>query len=246
MKLLLLGTSGYHPTDRRQTSCLMLPELGVVLDAGTALYRIRDHLRPGGLDIFLTHAHLDHVVGLTYLFDILYQQPIERAVVHGEAAKLEAIQQHLFASELFPALPPIDWQPLQAETNLRGGGVLRHFPLVHPGGAVGYRLDWPDRSLAYVTDTTAHAGADYINHIRGVDVLLHECYFTDDWAPWAKTTGHSCLTAVAQLAAEANVGRLVLVHMNPLGTADEPLPLGEVRGIFPKIEIGFDGQQLDF
>ena len=246
MKLLLLGTSGYHPTDRRQTSCLMLPEIGVVLDAGTAMYRVREHLQPGGLDIFLTHAHLDHVIGLTYLFDILYQKPVERAVVHGEARKLASIRQHLFAEELFPAMPPIDWRPLENEVKLRDGAVLRHFPLHHPGGSVGYRIDWPDRSLAYVTDTTASTEAAYIDQIRRVDVLVHECYFTDDSGSWAEKTGHSCLTPVAQVAAQAQVGRLILVHSNPLVAPDEALPVGTVKSTFPKIEIGFDGQEIEF
>ena len=49
----------------------MLPEVGVVLDAGTGFYRVREHLRTSELDVFLTHAHLDHVVGLTYLFDVV-------------------------------------------------------------------------------------------------------------------------------------------------------------------------------
>lgn len=246
MKLLLLGTSGYHPTDLRQTSCLMLPEIGVVLDAGTAMYRIRDHLQTDQLDIFLTHAHLDHIIGLTYLFDVLYQKPVEHAVVHGESEKLTSIQQHLFAHELFPAMPPIEWRPLTASVELRGGGTLKYFPLEHPGGSVGFRLDWPDRSLAYVTDTTASPGAPYIDEIRGVDLLVHECYFTDDWQQWAEKTGHSCLTAVAQVAAEARVDRLVLVHANPLESAAEPLPLDSVRHIFPNISMGHDGQQIDF
>ena len=30
MKLLLLGTSGYHPSEQRQTACLMLPEVGFI------------------------------------------------------------------------------------------------------------------------------------------------------------------------------------------------------------------------
>ena len=43
MKLLLLGTSGYHPSEQRQTACLMLPEVGIVLDAGTGFFRVRQH-----------------------------------------------------------------------------------------------------------------------------------------------------------------------------------------------------------
>ena len=71
MKLVLLGTGGYYANDRRHTACLMLPEVGVVLDAGSGMFRIRDYLATDRLDIFLTHAHLDHVIGLTYLIDVL-------------------------------------------------------------------------------------------------------------------------------------------------------------------------------
>ena len=71
MQLHLLGTTGYHPNARRHTACLMLPEQGIVLDAGTGMFRVRSRLKTRELDIFLTHAHLDHVVGLTYLFDTL-------------------------------------------------------------------------------------------------------------------------------------------------------------------------------
>ena len=67
MKLILLGTSGYHPSDRRHTPCLAIPSCGVVLDAGTGMYRLGRYLKTDELDIFLTHAHLDHVIGLSYL-----------------------------------------------------------------------------------------------------------------------------------------------------------------------------------
>ena len=71
MKLVLLGTAGYHPSDQRQTACLMLPEQGIVLDAGTGHVSGGDFLMTDRLDIFLTHSHLDHIVGLTYLFDVI-------------------------------------------------------------------------------------------------------------------------------------------------------------------------------
>src|SRR5687767_12768957 len=101
MKLLVLGSTGYHPNDRRHTACLMLPEMGVVLDAGTAFFRVRDHLQTDSLDVFLTHAHLDHIFGLTFLFDTQYDTPLKRVRVHGEAHKLAAIEEHLFAPDLF-------------------------------------------------------------------------------------------------------------------------------------------------
>src|SRR3990172_9283348 len=170
MKLILLGTTGYHPNDHRHTACFMLPEIGVILDAGTAMYRARRFLSTSELDIFLTHAHLDHVIGVTYLIDVVRDKNVARVTVHAERDKLAAIDEHLFAEELFPVKPPCEFLPLAAEVPLGHGGRLTHFALEHPGGAIGFRLDWPGRSLAYVTDTTARADAKYLDAIRGVDL----------------------------------------------------------------------------
>jgi ribonuclease Z len=246
MKLLLLGTTGYHPSDTRQTACMMLPECGVVLDAGTAMYRVRDHLLLPTLDIFLSHTHLDHVIGLTFLFDILFEKPVDCVRVHGEPAKLQALQEHLFSEQLFPALPPITWQPLSGPVALPQQGQLTYFPLEHPGGCLGYRLDWPARSLAYVTDTTAKDDASYIQQIRGVDLLIHECTFADGWEDHATLTGHSCTSAVARVARQAGVGLLILVHINPLATSDDELGLDRARDIFPNTYIGTDRTEIDF
>ena len=245
MKLLLLGTTGYHPNERRHTPCLMLPELGVVLDAGTAMFRVRKHLATRTLDIFLTHAHLDHVIGLTFLFDVLYEKKMRHVFVHGEPAKLQEIDQHLFAPVLFPVKPPFEYKPLADSVALADGGLLTHFPLEHPGGSVGYRIDWPGRSLAYVTDTVARRDAPYVELIRGVDVLVHECYFPDGWEEKAQLTGHSCTTPVAEVARAAGVGRLILVHVNPLSEADDPIGLATARAIFPRTEVAEDGMEVE-
>lgn len=246
MQLLLLGTGGYHPSDARQTACLMLPELGVVLDAGTAMYRVRDFLATETLDVFLTHTHLDHVIGLTYLFDVLWERETGRVTVHGEAEKLAAVESHLFDPAMFPAKPKFETRELAAEVPLPGGGRLTHFPLRHPGGSVGFRLDWPGRSLAYVTDTTARSDADYLEKIRGVDLLVHECHFADGWEEQAELTGHSCLTPTVELAAAAEVGRLVLTHINPLADPRCPLDLASARAIFSEVTIAEDNMAIEF
>jgi ribonuclease BN (tRNA processing enzyme) len=224
----------------------MLPEAGIVLDAGTGFFRVRDRIQTPTLDIFITHAHLDHVGGLTYLLSTTWQRPLERVTVHGDAAKLAAIQTHLLADDLFPAPLGCQWQPLATEPLMLGNVRITAIPLEHPGGAVGYRLDWPDRSLAYITDTTAAVEAGYVAAIRGVDVLLHECNFGDDQAEWAVKTGHSYASRVGEVAAAANVGRLILVHFDSLAESDSPVDLQAVRRHFQRAELGFDGMEVEF
>jgi ribonuclease Z len=246
MELVLLGTGGYHPNEVRHTSCLMIPQHGIVLDAGTAMFRVRDHLQTSELSIFLTHAHLDHIIGLTFLFDVLYQQQAQSATVYGDRAKIQSIQERLLGEPFFPAKLPVDFLELTSHTPLAEGGILRTFPLEHPGGSLGMRLDWPGHSLAYVTDTVAKADADYLQDIQGANVLVHECYFPDGHEQIAEKTGHSCLSAVAKVARAAGVGRLILVHFNPLSETLDEFDLQAARSIFPATEFGVDGMRVEF
>jgi len=246
MKVVLLGTGGYFPTSRRLTACFMLPEIGVVLDAGSGMSRLERFRKTDHLDIFLSHAHLDHIMGLTYLVNLVPPDVLSRTIVHGDAAKLSAVQAHLFAEPIFPVPPAFLFQPLAAKHDLPQGGRITNFPLKHPGGSLGFRLDWPGHSLAYVTDTTAAADADYGQHIRGVDLLLHEAYFPDDDRDLPAITGHSSLPAVAQLATAANVGRLVVIHIDPMMTDDRTFDLQAAREICPETEIGADEMEFEF
>jgi ribonuclease BN (tRNA processing enzyme) len=224
----------------------MLPEVGVVLDAGTGISRLPEYRQTDRLDIFLTHGHLDHIAGLTYLINLVPREMLARIVVHAEAAKIAAVREHLFADAIFPLPPPFRFEPLDGPCQLPGGGKLTYFSLKHPGGCVGFRLDWPDCSLAYVTDTMASSGADYINEIRAVNVLLHEAYFSEEGTDLPAITGHSSLLPVSQVAAAAQVGRLVLIHTDPKINSDSCYDLGAARRVFPNTELGCDHMVLDF
>ena len=247
VKLHFLGTTGYHPNNRRHTACLMLPEMGVIFDAGTGMFRVRDLIRTKTLDIFLSHIHLDHCVGLTFLYDVLLDKNLNRVTVHADPSKIEALRNHLYASALFPVEPNFEIKPIMpgGEIKLSDGSTLKSFPLIHPGGCLGFRIDWTDRSMAYVTDTTACPEADYLPSLDGINTLIHECYFADGFEDLAATTGHSCLTPVAKVAAKVQADSLYLIHVNPLNEDEEPLDLNSIETIYSGAIVPSDQQVIE-
>jgi ribonuclease Z len=264
MRLVLLGTNGFQPTDDGQTACYMLPDLGIVLDAGSGLHRISQHLKTASLDIYLSHADNDHCLGLQYLFGAFLKNIIAgsgrrfsdetagsfisqaeafltQVSIHGTPSTLADLQKVGFDGSI------VHFLPLVPDEALAGDGRLTHFPLEHAGAEChGFRLDWPGHSLAYVTDTVARPAAAYVDKLVGVDVLLHECYFPNSLAKTSASIGHSYTSAVAQVAHEAKVRRLVLIHHNTVGLRIDGAELESAREIFPATEVGLDGMEIEF
>ena len=250
MRVVLLGTGGYYTNDRRHTAGVLLPDVGVLFDAGTSLYRLPSQLKTKQLQIFLTHAHLDHIVGLTYLLAPMRYGQLERVRVYGQQETLQAVQEHLFAPELFPKQPGYEYVPLNGPVEVDRGGQVSYTLLTqHPGGSVGYRIDVDAdsvsgaTSLAYITDTCVDES--YTGFVRGVNLLIHECYFPDGCGEMAAVTGHSSTTAVAEMARNAGVGRLLLVHIDPRRTDDDPIGIQRAREIFANTDIAEDLMELE-
>lgn len=250
MQIVFLGTGGYHPNERRHTAGVMLPELGVVFDAGTSFFRVQPRLQTRTLDVFLTHAHLDHIVGLTYFLIPMLQKQVRRVRVHGNRRTLAAVRKHLFSKPVFPVLPEFAFVELEGPVKLSGGARLTWQRLPsHPGGSTAFRIDWPaprgsrGRSFAYVTDTTVDGS--YTEFVRGVDILLHECNFPDELAEWGPKTGHSHTTPVAELARAADVGRLFLMHIDPQRPGDDPIGIATAQAIFPETRLAEDLDVID-
>ena len=73
-----------------------------------------------------------------------------------------------------------------------------------------------------------------------MDLLIHECYFPDGCGELTAATGHSSTSAVAETARDADVGRLLLVHIDPRRTDDDPIDIRRARTIFPNTDIAED------
>ena len=225
-RLLPLGTNGYFPSAGRQTMAFLVaaPGVALLLDGGSGLARLDEpaarELLAGveRVDLLLSHFHLDHVVGISYLPALLAGHRLrifapDVALVPAGGDALE----RLLSPPLFP-LPLARW-PIPVEVVRYGAPALAIGPFQvrlraqqHPGGSVGFRID---DLLAYVTDSIVDPRT--VDLVRGVGMLLHEVWLDDAEAARSdpKTAGHSSATAVAELARQAGVGRLVPVHHHP-------------------------------
>ncbi len=229
------------------------PDCAFLLDAGSGIFRLIGRDLPPKLHIFLSHAHLDHTQGLTFLLDVLYGQ-ITQVTLHATAPVLEAVRHHLFAAPLFPV-------PFEQRTHLIEHGTefwvegvqIQTFSLTHPGGSTGFRFDWPASStysstrkaasLAYVTDTAGDGL--YLDSIQNLDVLIHERNFSDALPELAVASGHCTSSDVAKVAQEVRPRQLVLTHFNPLPTND-PAEEDDLAQQFPTAIFARDEQVVTF
>lgn len=246
MRLIPLGTNGFYPSHGRQTMSFLLltDDAAILLDAGSGVARlaepgVRQHLEGRDLlYVFLSHFHLDHVVGLSYLPAVWPSHPVRiyapgRPLVDfdpGEAL-CRLIHPPLFPIPMAEFPMPVELERLAGESVTVAGIEVRFWRQDHPGGSVGYRFG--DR-FAYVTDTVGKATT--AGHVAGVDLLLHEVWTGAGGK--ASATGHSTADRVARIAREAEVRRLMLVHHHPSHSADDLRVLAaELASVAPGIEV---------
>ena len=247
MRVEFLGTAGYHPNAERHTSGVLIPDAApddaFLLDAGTGTWRLIGRTLPSRLHIFLTHAHLDHIAGLTYLLDVSFNRELE-ITLYGDKATLHAATTSLFESPLFPLPFSHPTRELVTGESLEIAGVkVSTHPLTHPNGCLALRFDWPEKSLAYVTDTVGDDG--YFDFIRGVDLLIHERNFPDHLKTLAVASGHCTSADLVRAAHSSGAKTVVATHFNPL-TLSDPLLEDDLYAQLPGVLSARDELRVEF
>ena len=233
------------PSDARETACTLVRDgaVGLLLDAGTGVRRlVTDPAPVDGLErlhVCLTHFHLDHVIGLFYVSELGI--PFE---IWGGGETLEGMSTAELLARLLesPFAPPSFASSFSAVHELREGEQkvgpfairARRQPL-HTNPTLALRVG---DELALCTDT----GFDEqnVDFARGARVLLHEAFGADNSI---EDAAHTAAGGAARIAAAAGVGRLVLIHLNPLDAGEEAL-LASARRYFAATEVGHDGTDL--
>jgi ribonuclease Z len=252
-ELVILGSAGWIPQDARMTTSLALrfDDALFVFDAGTGLARLGWHplrrLLPPihcPIHLFLTHLHLDHTMGLTFLPALWSNPTIIHVPQTDEREPAAEALDGLLGGKFFPLpvenlLPALSVEAaLTGETRVEGHRVVARRQ-DHPGGSFGYRVD---DSLAFVTDCVYDPNT--VSFARDVRLLVHEawvCELDDGEAARARLEGHSSAEDAARVARDAAVGQLLLSHLPLRDESYFASLLERARAIFPRTELCSDG-----
>lgn len=225
MRIKVLGCSGGIGPGLRTTSLLLDDD--TLIDAGTGVGELTLDEQSAVRRVFLTHAHLDHVCGLAFMADNLFDRIHEPIAVHAADETLQALRTHLFNWTLWPdfsvlpdeSAPLLRWQALAAESVVDLGEQRRltAFRVLHTIPALGYAISGARETFAFTGDCYADDGLwRFLNRLPRLDQLMIEVAFPNAEAALGHASKHFTPDLLGQeLRKLDHRPRLYLTHAKP-------------------------------
>lgn len=239
MKFTILGCSGGIGSGRHTTSFLV--DEDILIDAGTGITTLGFEQLLTIDHVFITHSHLDHVLGLPLLLDAVGELRSTPVVVHTLPEVLDILATDLFNWRLWPdfrQIPSVDapWLrfeplPLGAMCTL-GQRSFTPLPVQHVVPACAIQIHTAAGSLVFSGDTTrSDAFVAALNGIPDLRHLIVETSFGNALADIARDSQHhwpdSLAADLAKLTARPQVW---ITHLKP---GNEAAIMDELRAAAP-------------
>jgi len=220
MKIIFLGTNGWYATQTGNTVSVLIntPKRYIVFDAGDGLHRLDKYATEDKpVDIFLSHFHLDHTIGLHIQPKFSFKNKMRIFGQPGTKKTLSILVNNPFTAPYSilekRGLHVTIHELCEGENKIDEYKIIAA-PLIHADPCWGFRLEISDVSkkkkiISYCTDTGPCE--NLIKLSKNADVLITECSLlpTDELTPsWPHMNPH----AAANAAKEAGVKKLLLSH----------------------------------
>ena len=272
LKVQIWGTRGSMPApypDRMafgaNTSCVSA-EWGdeyVIFDCGSGIKAVADHLLKRGdhikkeVHIFISHLHLDHIMGLPF-FTLIYQNDWT-IHLYGSGEEERTFEEQL-TSIMGPPYWPVPlnmagakivWHELSNKDNeiILGNAIIHKIRSNHPDSTTLYRLDIDKISIVYGLDCelTDTFYSQYTDFVKQSNLLLFDGMYTESEIEKYKGFGHSCWEQGIKIAEDADIEQVCIMH-HDWGRIDSDLELldQKARSMSEKCVFAREGMTLYF
>lgn len=265
LQIRFWGVRGSVPTPSQEnlgyggnTTCLEVrTRRGLfVIDGGTGARSLGLHLEqefqgaPLNLHFLLTHLHWDHIQGLPHFRPLFSPDHKITFYSHWSPEQLK----HCLEGQMSAPYFPVSFELLAARrefvdcTSALASELdisIRPFPLYHPQGATGFRIEADGAVIIHASDVE-HGNAEFDmilrQHAQNADILIYDAQYTPEEYTSKKGWGHSTWLEATRIAEACSVKRLVLFHHDP-NHNDETIDriVQEARRCFPNTEAAREG-----
>jgi ribonuclease Z len=237
VRIVVLGSGpALASASRDNTYFLVENEAGgLLIDCGGSPFHklLKVGAEPSRLKgVILTHAHPDHVYGFPALVHELW--------LYGRRAPLRVFA-NLRTQEVAVALldlfdlrskpMPVEFEVIPGEEKhlvLEDGGLIVHTsPVRHEVPTVGVRITSADTGKAAVFSADTSPCPELVSLARGGAMLFCECA-VEEPHPF-----HSTPRQVGEIAAQAGVGEVILVHYHHNLVKEPYLTMAEIGKRYP-------------
>lgn len=245
MKVRTLGCSGTIGRDSYTTAFLVDDD--ILVDAGTGVGRLSLDEMCRISDIFLTHAHMDHIAGLPMMVDAVsaaYMGREHTINVHALPEAVDTLRRHVFNGEVWPDFsrlpsprrPAVRFHMLDVgQTREVAGRIVEPLPAEHNVPAVGYavRARHGENTPWWVFSGDSGPCLPFWQRIARMDVgaLVIETAFSNRCAELARLSLHLTPAMLAECLEHMPPQADYPIYVTHLKPSEVQLILSEIKAL---------------
>ncbi|WP_417580392.1 3',5'-cyclic-nucleotide phosphodiesterase [Nitrincola sp.] len=226
MKIEILGCSG-GMGNGEHTTCIRIDE-HLLIDAGSGLGALSQDEMLAIKQVFLTHAHLDHICFLPLLLDNLFEQLKSPVEVLALPETLKVLREHIFNWQVWPDFsvlpdsqqPVLRYRPISMGQTMQTAGLtLTPLLAIHAVPTCGYRVVSAEgKVFCFSGDTRYDDSILQAYNLSGpIDMLMLECAFPDRLKTVAEQSKHFTPQGLMQFLQQLEYPpeSVLITHLKP-------------------------------
>jgi len=258
-KIIFLGTGAAASVTRQMTSLLFVTDkVNFLIDCGDGMGTVRNIIKSGIdinsiSDIFLTHRHADHIIGLTHLLYIrLIKNEKAKVRVLGPKQTLGIARKICFETHDYLKIHKHriafieikEHEKVKLSYSVLIEPIKVKGPSKYPLITYGYQMLINNKKVTFSADMVP--SLNFEKKAMNSDILIHECFCLNKEKEGVSGFGHTSAREAGETARKCNVKHLILTHFR-----DEPDVyandlVNEARMYFSgKIRAAFDLMKID-